>query len=242
MDATEILAELSSRGISLVVNGNNVRCKGKQSVLTPELLETVRQHKHEILLLLSQAPSRAPSPVVADLPFPIGNGGLDPVQVEIAERHNARLGVVDPAERRLNVLFCLMQHYQGIGESKVANEVKTAYYSLRNANPDVVQLLRIGELSEEALLKRLRNGQRWLTVELEKWATDKPDAASDADFQKALDGWVAMEVQLREQHGYLGCIHGEGQRCPGAAIVNCTACAGTSSNKETRHGANIKGA
>jgi hypothetical protein len=177
----------------------------------------------------------------ADLPFPIGNGGLDPAQVEMAERHNTRLGVVDPVECRLNVLFWLMQHYQSIGESKLADKVKVAYYSLRNAAPDVVGLVRIGELSEEALLKRLRNGQRWLTAELEKWDADNPDAASDTDFQKALDGWVAMENQLREQHGYMGCIHGEEQQCPRAAIVNCTACAGTSSNsnKETRYGANI---
>jgi hypothetical protein len=132
--------------------------------------------------------------------------------------------VADPVERRLNVLFWLVQHYQGIGESKLAEEVKTAYNSLRNANPDVVRLVRVGELSEEILLERLRNGQRWLTVELEKWATDKPDAASDADFQKALDGWVAMEVQLREQHGYLGYIHGEGQRCPGNSVVSCEGC------------------
>jgi hypothetical protein len=158
------------------------------------------------------------------LPFPIGNGGLDPVQVDMAEHYNTRLGVVDPVERRLNILFWLMQHYQGIGESKLADEVKAAYHSLRNANPDVVRLVRIGELSAETLLKRLRSGQRWLTAELEKWAADNPDAASDTDFQKALDGWVAMEMQLRERHGYRGCIHGEGQRCPEDAVVNCNAC------------------
>jgi hypothetical protein len=173
-----------------------------------------------------------------DLPFPLGNGGLDPVQVEMAERHNTRLGVVDPLERRLNVLFWLMQHYQGIGDDEMAAEVKGAYYSLRNANPDVVRLVRVGELSEETLLKRLRNGQRWLTMELEKWATDNPDAVSDTDFQKALDGWVAMEIQLREQHGYRGCVLGEGQRCPAESVVICDACAVASSNKETRHGTN----
>jgi hypothetical protein len=183
-------------------------------------------------------PSRKVRTKDVDLPFPIGNGGLDPVQVEMAERHNTRLGVVDPVERRLNVLFWLMQHYLETGDTDMVAQVKTAYYSLRDANPDVVRLVRIGELSEETLLKRLRNGQVWLTQEHEKWLNDNPNAGSDTDFQKALDGWVAMEIQLRERHGYLGCIHVEGQQCPAESVVNCSTCAEASSNKETIRGAN----
>jgi hypothetical protein len=160
----------------------------------------------------------------------------------MAECHNTRLHVVDPVERRLNVLFWSVQHYQGIGESKLAEEVKAAYYSLRDANPDVVRLVRAGELSEETLLERLCNGRRWLTQEHEKWANASPDAATDENFQKALDGWVAREMQLREQHGHLECIHSPGRKCPVAAIVNCTACTEASSNKEARYGASINGA
>jgi hypothetical protein len=157
MQATEILNTFKKLGVNAYVNGDKLVCE-PGSKLPRDLLPEIREHKAEIMALLSQAPSKKPTP------------------------------------------------------------------------------------EEETLLKYLLNGQRWLTAELEKWSTDKPDAASDNDFQKALDGWVAIEAQLREQHGYLGCIHGEEQQCPGAAIVNCTACAGTSSNKETRHGANIKGA
>jgi hypothetical protein len=142
----------------------------------------------------------------------------------MAERHNTRLGVVDPVDRRLNVLFWLMQHYQEVGDTGMAAEVKAAYYSLRDAAPDVVALVRMGELDEATLLKRLVNGQTWLTQEHEKWATDNPDTASDTGFQKALDGWVAMETHLREKHGYRQCIHGEGQRCPEDAPVRCDAC------------------
>ena|SRR5918996_2588975 len=94
-----------------------------------------------------------------DLPFPLGNGGLAPVQVEMADRHNTRLGVSDPVQRRLNVLFWLYQHYQESGDLDMAAEVKAAYYSLRDGNPDVVRLARMGEMDESTLLKRLVNGQ-----------------------------------------------------------------------------------
>ncbi|HZA22922.1 MAG TPA: hypothetical protein VFA32_10030 [Dehalococcoidia bacterium] len=144
----------------------------------------------------------------------------------MAERHNTRLGVVDPVERRLNVLFWLVQFYQESGDTEMASEVKAAYHSLRDASPDVVTLVRIGELSEEVLLDRLRNGQVWLTQEHEKWATDSPDAATDAAFQKAPDGWATMETYLREQHHFVGCIHCPDGHCPdgGLEVVRCAAC------------------
>jgi hypothetical protein len=166
--------------------------------------------------------------VEADLPFPLGNGGLDPVQVEMAERHSTRLGVVDLVDRKLNVLFWLLQYYQDAGDTDMAAEVNAAYLSLRDADPDVVRLTRIGELDQDTLIKRLRNGQVWLNQEHEKWATDSPDAGSDTGFQKALDGWVAMEVQLREQHAYWGCIHGPDGHCPDGdlVVVRCHACVG----------------
>jgi hypothetical protein len=73
-------------------------------------------------------------------------------------------------------------------------------------------------------LERLQRGQAWLFEEHEKWLNDTPGAASDSYFQKALDGRVAMEAQLREHHGYRGCIHGEGERCPANSVVTCDAC------------------
>jgi hypothetical protein len=138
----------------------------------------------------------------ADLPFPIGNGGLDPAQVEMAERHNTRLGVVDPVERRLNVLFWLMQHYRQIGDTGMAGEVKAAYCSLRDADPDVVRLTCMGEMDEITLLKRLVNGQKWLTAQHQAWLDSKPDAASDERFSVALATWSEMERSLRLVFGY----------------------------------------
>jgi hypothetical protein len=265
MLAAEILDTFKKLGISAYVEDGKLFCE-PGSLLPPDLKPEIREHKAEIMALLSRTACTCPSPNGAagcgpgypvcvacgytwccktcggcrqcaapgrkvkteagDLPFPIGNGGLDPVQAEMAERHNTRLSVVDPAARRLNVLWWLYQHYQESGDSDLAAEVKTAYESLRDANPDVVRLVRIGELSEETLLLRLCNGQRWLTVELENWLNDAPDAANDSDFQKALDGWVAMEVQLREQHRYRGCIHGPDGHCPSGQldVVRCHAC------------------
>jgi hypothetical protein len=65
-----------------------------------------------------------------------------------------------------------------------------------------------------------------LNQEHEKWFADSPDVATDEAFQKALDGWVEMEAQLRQQHGYRGCIHGQGQHCPEDAVVSCDVCVG----------------
>jgi hypothetical protein len=50
----DIVADLDSKGISLVVDGDKLRCKGKQSALTPDLLEELRQHKAGILALLTR--------------------------------------------------------------------------------------------------------------------------------------------------------------------------------------------
>lgn len=154
------------------------------------------------------------------LPFPLGNGGLDPIQVEMVECHNTRLGVVDPVERRLNVLWWLHQYYQESGGTDLAAEVKAAYYQLRDGNPDVVALVRIGELSEETLLKRLRNGQKWLG----EYLHEVDGGAADREFGKALAAWSEMEAHLLQRHGYRGCIHGEAQRCPKDAVVSCDVC------------------
>ena len=53
MTVSEILAELQSRGVTLQVEGDSLKCRGKQSALTPELLDIVRQHKGELLALLA---------------------------------------------------------------------------------------------------------------------------------------------------------------------------------------------
>src|SRR5918996_5385693 len=54
MTPAELLADLNSKGVTLVVDGDKLKCKGKQSVLTPELLDALRQHKVEIIGLIGQ--------------------------------------------------------------------------------------------------------------------------------------------------------------------------------------------
>jgi hypothetical protein len=146
----------------------------------------------------------------------------------MAERHNLRLGVVDPVDRRLNVLFWLMQHYQEISDTGMVVEVKTTYYCLRDADPHVVQLARMGEMDEATLLRRLVNGQQWIGEHLH----EIDGATHDEAFGKALAAWGQMEAHLRIKHGYLGCIHGEGQRCPADSIVSCDACVGSPTDLE----------
>ena len=53
MTAAELVAGLHSQGISLVVNGDRLKCKGKESAFTPELLETLRGRKSELIALLA---------------------------------------------------------------------------------------------------------------------------------------------------------------------------------------------
>jgi hypothetical protein len=68
---------------------------------------------------------------------------------------------------------------------------------------------------------------------------DNPEVMIDGHFQQALDTWVQWENHLRVRHGYMECIHGEGQQCPADSVVSCDACAVTSSNKETSHAAKV---
>jgi TubC N-terminal docking domain len=50
----ELVAAVQAKGISLVVNGDKLQCKGKDSALTPELLGELREHKREIMLMLAK--------------------------------------------------------------------------------------------------------------------------------------------------------------------------------------------
>ena len=52
-DIAAIQAELSARGITVEVDGIELRCKGPAGTLTPELREAVRSHKRDLLLALT---------------------------------------------------------------------------------------------------------------------------------------------------------------------------------------------
>jgi hypothetical protein len=53
MTAIEFVPDLNYKGITLTVNGDKLKCKGKESDLTPELLETLRERKAELIALLA---------------------------------------------------------------------------------------------------------------------------------------------------------------------------------------------
>jgi hypothetical protein len=163
-----------------------------------------------------------------DLPFPLGFGGLDAEQVAQAERINLALGVTDPLDSKLSVINWLCQVYRDRGNYEIAEQLKEAYWSLREPDADVVSLARMGEMDEVTLLRRLVNGQKWLSDHLHEIDV----AIHDEAFGKALAAWGQMEAHLRIKHGYLGCIHGEGQRCPADSIVSCDACVGSPTDLE----------
>jgi hypothetical protein len=52
----------------------------------------------------------------ADLPFPLGYGGLPKAQVEVAEVINEKFGITDPVLRKFNVLAWVLGYYQERGE------------------------------------------------------------------------------------------------------------------------------
>jgi TubC N-terminal docking domain len=52
MTVSELLNEVEARGITLVVDRGNLRCRGEESSLTPELIEELRERKTEIISLM----------------------------------------------------------------------------------------------------------------------------------------------------------------------------------------------
>ena len=170
-----------------------------------------------------KAPGPKVRPTGTIAPWPLGIGLLDPVLVEQVERDNVRLGIVDPVDRRLAVMFTLMQHYQEAGDLELAQELKAAYWELRSQATDVIGLVKIGEHDQATLLKRLLTGQKWLTEFNDELEPDDEDGA--AKLQRGLDRWCDMEEQLRHRHGYNGCVHGVDGACPKGSAVRCDACA-----------------
>jgi hypothetical protein len=52
MIVTELLEEARSKEIFIMVDGDNIRCQGPESSLTPELIEGLREYKADILSLM----------------------------------------------------------------------------------------------------------------------------------------------------------------------------------------------
>ena len=56
MRAPELFAHLEFLGFRLWADGPELAGEGPPELLTPELLESIRLHKAELLLLLTEAP------------------------------------------------------------------------------------------------------------------------------------------------------------------------------------------
>jgi hypothetical protein len=54
MNVAELLAELESRGVSLVRDGDQMRCEGAGASLPPELCQELQEHRDELLEALSR--------------------------------------------------------------------------------------------------------------------------------------------------------------------------------------------
>ena len=96
MAPNEILEALHGAGASAWVDGDKLMVEPRSKV-PPELVPEIRRCKSAIMALLPKAH--------VDLPFPLGNGGLDSVQVDLAERVITRNGVTDAIDRKLNLLW-----------------------------------------------------------------------------------------------------------------------------------------
>jgi hypothetical protein len=54
MSASRLIEELAGRGVRLEVEGNELLCRGPKKALTPEVLAQLKEHKEEILGVLSK--------------------------------------------------------------------------------------------------------------------------------------------------------------------------------------------
>jgi len=53
MSADQILSIIRKKGIVLEVQGNDIKCQAPTGTLTPDLIESMRSHKPEILTILT---------------------------------------------------------------------------------------------------------------------------------------------------------------------------------------------
>ena len=60
MTASELLGEVQAKGITLLVDSDNLRCQGQESVLTPQLIAELREHKAEIICLMRCGKCQSP--------------------------------------------------------------------------------------------------------------------------------------------------------------------------------------
>ena len=73
------------------------------------------------------------------------------------------------------------------------------------------------------LITRLRNGHEWLLDQHQRWQSDDPTSADDAEFSRVWNGWWELDRLLRADHGFKGCIYKPDGTCPDG--FPCQGCA-----------------
>lgn len=53
MNVTALMADLGQRGVELVANGDRLRWRAPEGVMTPETIEMLRRHKAEVMATIS---------------------------------------------------------------------------------------------------------------------------------------------------------------------------------------------
>ena len=145
MTGVEVLDRLEELGVSATANGGNIQLRPGSRV-PQDLMDEVRAHKAEILSKLQHQAE------LIDLPFPLGYGGLPADEVARAEASTYRLGIVDPVNRRLNVLVWMRDYYRQLEDVEMAATLRDAYDELRHADPTIQALCGLCEYREDSAL------------------------------------------------------------------------------------------
>ena len=96
-------------------------------------------------------------------------------------------------------------------------------HALGEHKTEILARLTLLHQDTEALLDRLRNGQTWLLDQHRRWQSGDTTAVDDAEFSRVWNGWWALDQQLRDQHGFQGCVFAPDGSCPKG--FPCQACA-----------------
>jgi hypothetical protein len=200
MTTAELVSAVQSKGISLVVNGDKLTVKGKDSALTPELLGELRQHKNEIMLLLAAM-------CYCEPPMP-------PADIDSLVCQHCQQACWCPTCAGCRWCAFEVRWKDNLEPRSCAKSVISAESAFQ---PNAIT---------DHLLSRLQSGSHWLTAQHLAWLEGKQNAASDERFSIAVAAWGEMERSLRLVFGYEACIFGPGSRCPEDAPVICDFCVG----------------
>ena len=65
MSVAPLVGELVGKGVCLSIEGDDLKCRGPKSALTPEIVARLKAHKAEVIAHLRPAPARPPKATLA---------------------------------------------------------------------------------------------------------------------------------------------------------------------------------